>query len=81
MVQYRWPLGKPLVEKIKGYQDLWEVRSRLEKKRIARILFTVQGSTMTLLHGFMKKKRRTPRNILAEADKRKNLWKQEAIIT
>ena len=76
MVQYRWPLGKPLVEKIKGYPELWEVRSDLKRRRIARILFTVKGSSMALLHSFIKKRQKTPRNILVEADRRKKLWQQ-----
>ncbi|MEI6219320.1 MAG: type II toxin-antitoxin system RelE/ParE family toxin [bacterium] len=57
-VQFCWPLGMPLVRKMAPH--LWEVRSRL-RNRIARILFTVHGSTIiVLLHGFMKKTQRTP---------------------
>ena len=37
-VQFGWPLGMPLVRKME--KDLWEVRSRLER-RIFRVLFTV----------------------------------------
>jgi phage-related protein len=51
-VQYGWPLGMPLVRKIDT--GLWEVRSELGN-RIARVLFTVQGNVMLLLHGFIKK--------------------------
>ena len=56
-VQFGWPLGMPLVEKLEPY--LWEVRSRLPDG-IARILFTVDGSLMILLHGFIKKTQRIP---------------------
>ena len=38
---------------------LWEIRSRLDQ-RISRILFTVHGETMVLLHGFIKKSQKTP---------------------
>ncbi|HBO33743.1 MAG TPA: type II toxin-antitoxin system RelE/ParE family toxin, partial [Anaerolineaceae bacterium] len=38
---------------------LWEVRSSL-KNRIARVLFTVEGNYMVLLHGFIKKSQKTP---------------------
>jgi phage-related protein len=56
-VQFGWPLGMPLVEKLDSH--LWEVRSRLPDG-IARILFTVDGSLMILLHGFIKKTQKIP---------------------
>ena len=56
-VQFGWPLGMPLVEKMEPY--LWEVRSHLPDG-IARVLFTVDGQTMILLHGFIKKSRKAP---------------------
>ena len=56
-IQFGWPLGMPLVEKIEPY--LWEVRSRVPDG-IARVLFTVDGHTMILLHGFIKKSQKTP---------------------
>jgi phage-related protein len=51
-VQFGWPLGMPLIRKLEP--DLWEVRSRLHR-RIARVVFTVEGDTMVILHGFIKK--------------------------
>ena len=39
---------------------LWEVRTRLDN-RIARVLFVLSGSTMVLLHGFIKKQQETPK--------------------
>jgi len=50
---------------------LWEVRSRLGD-RIARVLFCVEGQTMVLLHGFMKKTQKTPKHDLDLALKRKD---------
>lgn len=35
------------------------VRSR-RQDRIARVIFTVEGDTMVLLHGFIKKSQRMP---------------------
>lgn len=55
-VQFGWPLGMPVVDFIE--RDIWEVRSRLST-RIARVLFTLDGSKMILLHGFIKKDRKT----------------------
>jgi phage-related protein len=72
LVQFRWPLGMPLVRKMEA--DLWEVRSHLSGGCIARILFTVRDSEMALLHGFVKKSRKTPAKDLQLARQRKNLW-------
>ena len=55
-VQLGWPLGMPLVRPLGG--GLWEVRTRLEN-RMARVLFVLSGSTMVLLHGFIKKQQET----------------------
>lgn len=66
-VQFGWPLGMPLVRKLA--KDLWEVRVRLVD-RIARILFTVVGHTMVLLHGFIKKSQATPPQELDVAKRR-----------
>lgn len=55
--QYSWPLGMPLIRKLEP--GLWEVRSRLQD-RGARVIFTVEGVTMVLLHGFIKKSQKTP---------------------
>ena len=57
-VQLGWPLGMPLVRHLGG--GLWEVRTRLDN-RIARVLFVLSGSTMVLLHGFIKKQQETPK--------------------
>jgi len=51
-VQFGWPLGMPLIRKVEP--GLWEVRSRISRG-IARVLFTVEGHMMVLLHGFIKK--------------------------
>lgn len=57
----------PLVRKLD--KQIWEVRSRLQN-RIARNLFTVEDSVMVLLHGFIKKARKTPKSDLDLAKKR-----------
>jgi phage-related protein len=56
-VELGWPVGMPLVRKMDA--DLWEIRIDL-RRRIARVLFTVTGNRMFLLHGFIKKSQRTP---------------------
>lgn len=57
-VQFGWPLGMPLVDHLDG--DIWEVRVRLDN-RIARVLFALEGQTMVLLNGFIKKQQITPK--------------------
>ena len=72
-VQYGWPIGMPVVRKLDA--GLWEVRSRLDQ-RISRILFTVDDDTMVLLHGFIKKSQKTPKEDLQLAkDRKANLEK------
>jgi len=72
LVQFRWPLGMPLVRKIEA--DLWEVRSHVTGRRVARVLFTSSKGHMALLHGFIKKSQRTPAEDLQLARRRRNLW-------
>lgn len=66
-VQIGWPLGMPLVRKLEA--DLWEIRSHLTDG-IARVLFTMDGNTMILLHGFIKKSQKIPAGELAVAKSR-----------
>ena len=66
-VQFGWPLGMPLVEKLEPY--LWEVRTKVPDG-IARVLFTVDGQLMILLHGFIKKTRKIPQKDIRTARSR-----------
>ncbi len=60
-IQFAWLIGMPMVRKID--KNLWEVRSNLNK-RIARIIFTIDENFMVLLHGFIKKSTKIPKNDL-----------------
>lgn len=51
-VQYKWPIGEPRVDHLRG--SVWEVHSTIWN-RIARVLFAVEGAEMILLHAFVKK--------------------------
>jgi phage-related protein len=68
-VQYRWPVGMPLCRPMG--EGLWEVRSDLSSNRIARLLFSVEAGKVLVLHGFIKKTRKTPNEDLALARRRK----------
>lgn len=70
-VQYAWPVGKPLVDHLGD--GVWEVRSRL-KDTIARTLFSVVDEDIVLLHGFIKKSQKTPKQDLDLAKKRRKLY-------
>ena len=74
-VQYRWPLGMPLVDNLGS--GIWEIRSRLPN-RIARTLFFVHQREIILLHGFIKKTKKTPNEDRALALRRKNAYLKNA---
>jgi phage-related protein len=57
-VQQGWPLGLPLCRSLGN--GLWEVRSSLPSRRIARVIFAFDGETIVLLNGFIKKTQKTP---------------------
>jgi phage-related protein len=57
-VEYGWPVGMPTCRPLGD--GLWEVRTELQNT-IARILFIVSDERMVLLHGFIKKTRKTPK--------------------
>lgn len=63
-------MGMPLVEKLD--KNLWEVRSDISRKCIARVLFTVIKHDMVLLHGFEKKTRKIPLRDLRLAKQRRD---------
>ena len=66
-VQFGWPIGMPVVRKMEP--GLWEVCSNIPEG-IARVLFTVVGAEMVLLHSFVKKTQATPEADLALAVRR-----------
>ena len=71
-VQYKWPIGKPRVDHLRG--SVWEVRSKIGN-RIARVLFAVEQSEMILLHAFVKKTQQTNPADIELAIKRLKEWK------
>lgn len=64
----------PLIRKLQP--GLWEVRSDLDNG-IARVIFTVEGNLMVLLHGFIKKSQKTPATELKKARDRLALLVKE----
>lgn len=74
-VQWRWPVGKPLVDGFGG--GLFEVRTDFDGD-IYRVLFCLDDVTMVLLHGFKKKSRRTPKPDLDLARKRQRTLEDDS---
>ena len=58
-VEYGWPIGMPTCAPLG--EGLWEVRTNLGGNRIARVLFCIADEHLVLLHGFIKKTRKTPK--------------------
>ncbi len=76
-VQYKWPIGKPKVDHLRG--PIWEVRSKIGNQ-IARVLFAVEAYEMILLHGFIKKTQQTNPADIELAIKRLKEWKNDQSI-
>ena len=49
-VEYGWPIGMPTCKPLGN--KLFEVRSNISDKRIARVIFTIIENYMVLLHGY-----------------------------
>lgn len=76
-VQFRFPVGMPLCRPMGS--SVWEVRTDIAHGTTARVLFMVQDNNIVLLHGFVKKTRKTPPADLELARKRQTevtAWKQ-----
>ncbi len=67
-VQWQWPVGMPLCRPMG--QGLWEVRTNLSTRKIARVLFCLHDGVLVALHGFIKTTQATPDEELALARKR-----------
>ena len=70
-VEFGWPIGMPVCRPLGS--AIYEVRTTLSQNRIARVLFYIdKNERMVLLHGFMKKTRKTPDEDLELARTNKN---------
>lgn len=69
-VEFGWPIGMPTC-RLMG-DGLFEVRTNLPQNKIARVLFCFYEGKMILLHGFIKKSQKTPKQQLDLALERKH---------
>jgi len=67
VVQDNFPIGLPLVRKLKP--DLWEIRSTI-KDGISRVFFTFFDEKIILLHAIVKKSQKTPQKEIDIATER-----------
>jgi len=73
-VEFGWPIGMPVCRALGD--SIYEVRTSLAQNRIARVLFYIdKKGRMVLLHGFIKKTRKTPNEELELA--RRNKYKHQ----
>jgi len=70
-VEFGWPVGMPLCRKMT--KGLWEMRVRLTGERNARLLFCIHDNHVVVLHGLIKKSRKTPQVDLDTAWQRKKI--------
>lgn len=71
-VEFGWPVGMPVCRSLgKG---LWEVRSNITNKKIARVIFCLHQNTMVL-----SKKRKKPRilNLLLPATDKRIFYREQ----
>jgi phage-related protein len=69
-----WPVGMPLARSLGG--GLWELRSNLSGGRTARVVFFVVQGQPVLVHAFIKKTQKTPKEDLELARGRKREWEK-----
>ena len=67
-VEFGWPIGMPTVRPMGG--KLYEVRSDLSDGSDVRVFFTIYKKYLVLLHGYIKKSRKTPKRDLNLATNR-----------
>jgi phage-related protein len=67
-VQFGWPIGMPVCRPVGN--GLWEVRTTLPSRRIARLIFFVADDRIGVVHGFIKKTQKTPADDLDLARRR-----------
>ncbi|WP_413173674.1 type II toxin-antitoxin system RelE/ParE family toxin [Anabaena azotica] len=70
-VEFGWPIGMPTCRPMGD--GLFEVRTNLPQNKIARVLFCFYAGKMILLHGFIKKSQKTPKQQLDLALERKHI--------
>ena len=77
IVEFNWPIGRPLVKSLS--EGLWEIRTNLPSNKICRIIFFMHKKQIILLHGFIKKTQKTPQKEIVLAKQRKRQFEEELL--
>ena len=79
--KYGVALPEPYSKKIRGerYKGLWELRIGFAGNASRIVYFAASGDTVVLLHGFTKKKAKTPGKDLETARRRMVDYKQRCL--
>lgn len=60
-------IGEPHVRRVSGYEGLWELREQLSNTRVRLFFFQSGPDTLAVIHGYIKKTKRTPSRVLEVA--------------
>ena len=63
-------LGMPHIRKLKGYDDLWELRIKFSSNIFRIFFFNYKKGVFVLLHAFKKKNNKTPKREINKALRR-----------
>lgn len=63
-------LGTPHIRSIGGHRKLWELRVQVAKNAYRVLYFAHTGQRFVMLHAFLKKTQKTPRQEIAIAEER-----------
>ncbi len=78
VAEFGWPVGMPVCRRLEGETGLWEIRVNISQRRIARLIFGIVEGRMVIVHGFVKKTRKTPDRDKQLARRRmKEVWSHE----
>ena len=70
-------IGMPYVRKISGYEEIWELRTKLTGNEYRIFYFTKLENEIVLLHGIQKKDQKTPLKELRITEKRRKKYLQK----
>lgn len=63
-----WPLiGEPHVKRVPGHEGLWELREQYGNTRVRLFFFQAGPDLLALVHGYVKKTKKAPSNVLRTA--------------
>lgn len=66
-----WPqIGEPHVKTVEGRKGLWELREQLGNQRVRLFFFQNSPQMLVMVHGIVKKSRKTPPRELATAERK-----------